>query len=175
MCLLLFFLVACSMMIQLQCASLDCHMHFVCWRSYGSSPKHQRAIMAAILPVEELSDDEPYTGPGVWKEFEWRWWWRFNRTGDLLKGGRPGFYFFFTDLTEAEQRHVIRGFQDTKGSRRRIAEFWHRLDQLAGGRVTRSVTRLLQDAPAERSQHAAQRSRSRSLEERSRQVWRPAQ
>jgi hypothetical protein len=37
------------------------------------------------------------------------------------------------------------------------------------------LRRLLQDAPAERSQHAAQRSRSRSLEERSVQVWRPAQ
>jgi len=174
MCFLLFFLVACSMMIQLQCAGLDCHMHFVCLRSYGSSPKHQRAIMAASLPVEEPSDDEEDSGPGVWKEFEWKWWWLFNRTGDLLRAGRPGFYYFFTDLFPPEQRHVIRLFIGTHGSRRRVAEFWHRFDQLATQTqpVTRSVTWLLPDAPAERIWSRSNRS---CLEERSVQVWRPAQ
>ena len=152
MCLLLFFLVACSMMIQLQCASLDCHMHFVCLRSYGSSPKHQRAIMAAILPVEELSDDEPYTGPDVWKEFDKRLYALFCRTA----GRRPGFYFFFTDLAEAEQRHLIRRFADANGSKRRIAKFWHELDQLAAATASR-VEHIIHC-----SQHAAQRSRSRS-------------
>jgi hypothetical protein len=131
--------------------------------------------MAAILPVEEPSDDEEDSGPGVWKEFDYKWWWLFSRTGDLLRRPHPGFYFFFTDLYPAEQRQLIRElWLPTNGSRRRVAEFWHRFDQLATQTppVTRSVTWLLPDAPAERIWSRSNRS---CLEERSVQVWRPAQ
>ena len=114
--------------------------------------------MAAILPVEEHSDDEE----GVWQEFDRRLWVLFSRTA----GHRPGFYFFFTELTRAEQRDTIRLFAAANGSRRRIAQFWQRLDQQAaaiGSRVFERFTSCYQ--------HAGQRSRSRSSRRQQGRGW----